>query len=183
MSLTVEYNPAAADVYHLKLALHRAAFRHPLLRTMLAGGAAMAVGGAMMASVGSAAWWTLALAGAALGATAWLATRITAPTPAKVGREFRGVAGMREPFRVEVDDAALRYEHGPYRSRVGWPAFATLLETDHHLIITEKRGPGALAYGLAKRELDRTGGGTAAWRAFLVQQVRAGGGRVRTRRG
>ena len=183
MSLTVEYNPTPDDVYHLKLALHRAAFRHPLLRTMLAGGAAMAVGGAMMASVGSSAWWTLSLAGTAFGLTAWLATRITAPTPAKVERDYRGVAWMRESFRVEVDEAALRYEHGPYRSRADWPAFATLLETDHHLIVTEKRGPGALAYGLAKRELDRTPGGTAAWRDFLAHQVRGARGRVRTRRG
>jgi hypothetical protein len=181
MTLAIEYNPTAEDAYHLKLALHRAAFRHPLLRTMLAGGAAMAVGGAMMASIGSPAWWTLALAGTVLGLTAWLATRITAPTQAKVEREFRGVAWLREPFRVEVDDAALRYEHGPYRSRAGWQACAALLETDHHLIVTEKRGPGALAYGLAKRELDRTPGGTAAWREFLAQQIRAAGGRVRTR--
>ena len=172
-AMTVSYEPTVDDVLHLQRALHRRARRHPLLWTVLLGGVVMAAGGAMMASVASAAWWMLALAGAAFSATAWLATCLNPPTRARVERDYAARAWLRDAFTVEVDGDGLRYAHGPYRARAGWPAFTKLIETDHHLILLERRAPGALAYGLAKRELDRTPGGTAAWRTFLKTRLRA----------
>ena len=173
MSMRISYQPTLEDVLQLQEALHRRARRHPLLWMVLLGGVAIAAGGAMMASVASAAWWMLALAGAAFAATAWAAARLNAPTRAKVERDYAARAWLREPFTVEVDGDGVRYEHGPYRARAAWPAFTKLLETDHHLILLERRAPGALAYGLAKRELDKTPGGTAAWRQFLRSSLRA----------
>ena len=178
--MKVEYTPTIDDVFRLKRALHRHGRRHPLLYTMLAGGVTVAVGGAMMASIGSAAWWALAFAGAVFAAVAWAASMVNAPTLSQIEKEFAARAWMRDPFRVEIDAEGLRYEHGPYRSRAAWPAFTHLLETDHHLILTERRGPGALAYGLAKRELAKYGG-VASWRDHLSAQIHTGGGRVRTR--
>ena len=172
MTMTIEYRPTLEDVFRLKQALHRRASANAMLRTVLAGGCAVFAGGAMMASIGSAAWWLLALAGAAFTATAWAATRIHMPTLARVERDYSARAWLRDPFRVEVGAEGLRYEHGPYRSRAAWPAFAKVIETDHHLILLERRAPGGLAYGLAKRELDKTPGGTAAWRDFLASALR-----------
>ena len=176
MSMTVTYQPTLDDVLRLQQALHRRARRHPLLWMVLLGGVALAAGGAMMASVASAAWGMLTLAGAAFAATAWMAARLNAPTRAKVERDYAARAWLREPFTVEVDAEGVRYAHGPYRARAAWPAFTKLLETDHHLILLERRAPGALAYGLAKRELDRTPGGTVAWREFLTKSLRAARG-------
>jgi hypothetical protein len=172
MSMTFEYTPTADDIYRLKLALHRQSLRHPLLYTMLAGGTLIVIGGAMMASIASPAWWTVSFVGAAFTAAVWLAPRLTAPTAEQVEAQFRAFAWMRDPFRIEVDEAGLRYEHGPYSARAAWTAFTGLLDAEHHLILTEHRGPGALAYGLVKRDLDRTAGGTAAWRQFLSQKLR-----------
>ena len=173
MSMTIRYQPTADDVLHLRQALHRRARRHPLLWMVLLGGVSLAAGGGMMASIASPAWWILALAGVAFAGTAWLAARAGAPARAKVERDYAARAWLRDSFTVEVDGDGLRYVHGPYRSRAAWPAFAKLIETDHHLILLERRAPGALAYGLAKRELDQTPGGTAAWRRFLTSRLRS----------
>jgi hypothetical protein len=170
--MTIEYQPTLEDVFRLKQALHRRASRNPMLWTVFLGGCAVFAGGAMMASIGSAVWWLIALAGAAFTATAWAATRIHMPTRARVEREYAARAWLRDPFRVEVDADGLRYEHGPCCSRAAWPAFTKLVETDHHLILLERRAPGGLAYGLAKRELDKTPGGTAAWREVLGSALR-----------
>jgi hypothetical protein len=171
--MKVVYQPTVEDVFRLKQALHRRAARHPLLWTVFVGGCLILVGGATMASIGSAGWWLLALPGAAFAATAYAATRINAPTLAKVERDYAARAWVREPFRVEVDSEGLRYEHGPYSARAAWSAFSNLVETDHHLILCQRRSPGALAYGLAKRELERTPGGTAAWEQFISNALRA----------
>jgi hypothetical protein len=172
--MTVEYRPTLEDVFRLKQALHRRVTRHPLLWTVFAGGCLIFIGGAMMASIGSAGWWLLALPGAAFAATAYAATRVNAPTLAKVEQEYAARAWVREPFRVEADADGLRYEHGPYRARAAWPAFSRVIETDHHLILCQRRSPGALAYGLAKRELERTPGGVVGWRRFIDDAVRKG---------
>ena len=170
--MTIEYLPTLEDVFRLKQALYRRAAGHPLLWTILLGGACIALGGALMALTASAVWWLLCFAAAAFAATAWLATRINAPTLADVEQEYAARAWLREPFRVEVTPDGLRYEHGPFRSTAAWPIFTGLLETEHHLILTERRAPGALAYGLSKRELDQTPGGTTAWREFLNENLR-----------
>lgn len=170
--MTIEYPPTLDDVFRVKQALHRRAARHPLRWTILLGGVAIAAGGVMMASVASAFWWLPAFAGVAFAATAWLAARINAPTFAKVEQEYAARAWLREPFRVEVDSEGLRHEHGPYRSKAAWAAFTGLLETDYHLILLERPAPGALAYGLSKRALDQSPGGTAAWREFLTSNLR-----------
>ena len=162
--MILDYAATPDDVFRLKRALHRTACRHPLMGTILLGGAAIAAGGAMMACTASAVWWLLCFAGVAFAATAWYAVKVNQPTAAKVEREYAHRAWLREPFRVEIGPDGLRYEHGPFRSQAAWPALAGLVETDHHLILTERRAPGALAYGLAKRELEKTPGGTAAWR-------------------
>jgi len=170
--MTVEYQPTLDDVLFLKQALHRRAAKHPLLWTVFVGGCLIFAGGATMASIGSAGWWLLALPGAAFAATAYAATRINAPTRPKVERDYAARAWLREPFRVEIDANGLRYEHGPYSSCAAWPAFHKLIETDHHLILCQRRSPGALAYGLSKRELERTSGGVAGWRSFIATALR-----------
>jgi hypothetical protein len=169
--MTVEYSPTLDDVFRLKQALHRRAARHPLPWCVIVGGCLILLGGGMMASIGSAAWWLLALPGAAFAATAYAATRLNAPAREKVEREYAARAWLREPLRVEVDADGLRYEHGPFRSRAAWGAFAKLVETDHHLILCQRRGPGALACGLPRRELDRTPRGAAGWRESISVAV------------
>jgi hypothetical protein len=170
--MTVEYQPTVEDVFRLKQALHRRATRNPLVWTVFLGGCLMFAGGGMMASIGSAAWWLLALPGASFAATAYAATRINAPTRGKVEQEYAARAWLRDSFRVEAGADGLRYEHGPYSARIAWPAFSRLLETDHHLILCQRRSPGALAFGLAKRELDRTPGGVKGWREFINTSLR-----------
>jgi len=98
---------------------------------------------------------------------------MNAPTRVKVEKEYAAHAWLRDPFRVEVDADGLRYEHGPYLARIAWPALSNLLETDHHLILCQRRSPGALAFGLAKRELDRTPGGVDAWRELMTTSLRS----------
>jgi len=171
--MKVVYQPTVEDVFRLKQALHRRVARHPLLWTVFTGGCLIFIGGAMMASIGSAGWWLLALPGVAFAATAYAATRVNAPTPSKVEQEYAARAWVREPFRVEVDADGLCYEHGPYSARAAWSAFSRLVETDHHLILCQRRSPGALAYGLAKRELERTPGGVAAWKDLLSSSLKA----------
>ena len=173
--MTTEYQPTVEDVFRLKQALHRRVTRSPLLWTVFLGGCLIFAGGAMMAAIGSAAWWLLALLGAAFAATAYAATRINAPTRVKVEKEYAARAWLRDSFRVELGADGLRYEHGPYRARVAWPAFSKLLETDHHLILCQQRSPGALAFGLAKRELGRSPGGVAAWRELIRTSLRSAG--------
>lgn len=173
--MTVEYQPTVEDVFRLKQALHHHATRNPLVWTVFLGGCLIVAGGAMMASIGSAAWWLLALPGAAFAATAYAAARVNAPTRGNVEKEYAARVWLRESFRVEVDADGLRYEHGPYRARIAWPAFSKLVETDHHLILCQRRSPGALAFGLAKRELDHTPGGTNGWREFVFGAIRQAG--------
>jgi hypothetical protein len=173
--MKVVYQPTVEDVLLLKQALHRRVARHPLLWTVFVGGCLIFVGGAMMASIGSAGWWLLALPGVAFAATAYAATRLHAPSLAKVEREYAARAWVREPSCVEVDAEGLRYEHGPYSARAAWSAFSKLVETDHHLILCQRRSPGALAYGLAKRELEQTPGGVAAWKEFLTSSLKTSG--------
>ena len=171
--MTLDYRPTPDDVFRLKQALFRRAAGHPLRWTILAGGVAVALGGSMMACTASAVWWLLAAAGAAFAAAAWAAARINRPALAKVEREYAARAWLRDPFRLEARPDGIRYEHGPFRSEAAWSCFAGLLETDHHLILVERPAPGALAYGLSRRELDKTPGGAAAWREFLAAQLRA----------
>lgn len=171
--MTLEYQPTIDDVLRLKRALHSRARRHPLFWMIFIGGCTLAIGGAMMASVASPAWWLLTFAGGAFAAAAWVATLFNAPTPVRVEEEYATSAWLREPFRVEIDADGLHYQHGPYRSRAAWSAFTKLIETDHHLILLERRAPGALAYGLPKRELDQPPGGAATWREFLTSKLRA----------
>jgi hypothetical protein len=174
--MKIEYRPTLDDVFRLKLALHRRAAGHPLRWTILAGGVSIAAGGAMMASIASPVWWALTFAGALFASAAWAAGRINHPTPARVEQEFAARAWLREPFRIQVDDEGIHYEHGPFRSRAAWTVFTGLLETDHHLILLERPAPGALAYGLSKRELDRTPGGAAAWRTRFAARLSAARG-------
>ena len=171
--MTIEYVPTLDDVFRLKQALHRRAVANPLRWSILLGGAGIALGGAMMAVTASHVWWALALGGTAFAAAAWAAGRMNRPTFARVSDEYAARAWLRDPFRVEVDVGGLRYEHGPYRSQVNWSNFTGLLETEHHLILLERRAPGALAYGLAKRELENAPGGAAAWRSFLTSTLAA----------
>ena len=170
--MTLNYHPTLEDVFRLKQALYRRAARHPLRWTILCGGGAIALGGSMMASTASPVWWLVAAGGAAFAAAAWAAARINRPVFANVEQEYAARAWLREPFRVEVSADGLRYEHGPFRSKADWSAFAGMAETADHLVLLERPAPGALAYGLSKRELDKTPGGAAAWREFLTAHLR-----------
>jgi hypothetical protein len=125
----------------------------------------------MMAAAGSALWAGVILFGVMVAAAMWLAYAKIAPTPASVEKEFAGRAWLDSALRVEADDAGVLYEHGPFRARLGWQALAGVFETDHALLLTEKPAPGAMVYGLSKRELNRTPGGAAAWRHFLSERI------------
>jgi hypothetical protein len=167
----VEYIPTLDDVYHLKLALGRRLRRHPLLWVFVLGPVVIAAGAATMAVTGAWLWWGLALFAAGLCGLTWAALRKTGVTRRQVARDYAKRAWLRTPLRIELTDDGVVYEHGPYRSWTKWSAFARLRETDSHLILLEKNGPAALAYGLAKRELERTEG-IAVWREFIAAQFR-----------
>jgi hypothetical protein len=169
--MKLEYVPTADDVFALHVALHARHSRHPLVRMCVAGALCVAAGGAMMAVIGSPMWSVLPLAALVGVGTLWATFRKVAPVRARVEHDIALSAWGRIPYRLDVDADGVRYERGPFRSRAAWSAFERLLETDDLLILLERRGPGALAYGLAKRELDRAGG-SAAWRGFIAGQLK-----------
>ena len=176
--MKVEYTPTVDDVLALKRTLQASVRRHPALIFLAGGPVAVAVGAALMAVAGHPIWWSLTLFGLALSGLTLAASRRNGVTRAQVERDFAALAWLRTTYRVEADETGLRYEHGPYRATANWGAFRELRETDHHFVLMEKRAPGALAYGLAKRELERSGG-VATWRAHLSAHIRTAGGRVR----
>jgi hypothetical protein len=169
--MKIEYTPTIDDVYHLKLALGRPLRRHPMLWVFVLGPVVIAAGATTMALTGAWLWWGLALFATGLSGMTWAALRKTRVTRGQVEREYGQRAWLQTPFRIELTDEGLLYEHGPYRSRSKWSAFARLQETDSHLILLEKNGPAALAYGLAKRELERREG-VPIWSEFIRSQLR-----------
>jgi hypothetical protein len=169
--MKIEYTPTLDDVYQLKSALGQPLRRHPLLWVLVLGPMVVAAGATMMALTGAWLWWGLTLFATGLSGLTWAALRKTQVTPGQVEREYARRAWLQTPFRIELTDEGLLYEHGPYRSKSKWSAFARLQETDSHLILLEKNGPAALAYGLAKRELER-GEGVAVWSEFIRSQLR-----------
>lgn len=170
--MRVEYTPTVEDVYRLKRALYRRARRQPLVAVMALGMTLVAVGGAIMATAGSPVWLSVTALGLTGLAVLALAMKKLTVRREQVEKEYAGRSWVRRAFGVEVDENGLTYAHGPFHSRVGWAAFETVVETDHHLILLEKPGPGALAYGLSKRALD-AGEGVPAWRDFLTRHLRA----------
>jgi hypothetical protein len=166
----VEYTPTVEDVFQLKAALARPLRRHPLLWVFIVGPLLVAAGGAVMAATGAWLWWSLTVLGVGVAGATFVALRKTAFTRQQVEREYAQRAWLHTPFRLELSEKGIVYGHGPFRSECAWQAFAGLLETDHHLILLEKNGPAALAYGMAKRELDRCGG-TDAWRRFIKERL------------
>ena len=169
--MKVEYVPTLDDVYRLKLALGRPLRRHPLLWVFVLGPAIVAAGAALMAVSGAWLWWGLTLFCLGLTGLTWAALRKTATTRQQVEREYGQRAWLQTPFHLELTEQGVSYRHGPFQSRSAWAAFARLQETDSHLILMEKGGPAALAYGLAKRELEKAGG-VVAWREFIAAQLR-----------
>jgi len=178
--MKVEYTPTVDDVVRLREALQSRLRRHPALLALTVAALAFSAGATVMATHGVATWWPLAGLGLALAAIPVAAARKKPVSRARVEHEFAARAWMRMTYRLEVDDAGVTYEHGPYRARSAWPAFRELVETDDHLVLMEKRGPASLAYGLAKREL-AAAGGVNAWRTHLATHVQKAGGRVHTR--
>jgi hypothetical protein len=176
--MKLEYLPTADDVFSLRRALHARRFRHPLMVMVFAGAACTATGGAMMAATGSLVWITLPLAAFVGAGALWASCRRL--DPARPPDERESSPWLRSPYRVEVDADGLRYDRGPFHAVVRWAAFDRLVETPDQLVLLERRGPGAMAYGLAKRELDRAGG-TASWRDFIAGQLRSARRRDRDR--
>jgi len=170
----IEYTPTLDDVYQLKLALGQPLRRHPLLWVLVLGPVIVAVGATMMALTGAWLWWGLTLFATGLSGLTWAALRKTQVTRGQVEREYARRAWLQTPFRIELTDEGVLYEHGPYRSWSKWSAFAKLQESDSHLILLEKKGPAALAYGLAKRELEKHEG-CAVWREFVAANLRRAG--------
>jgi hypothetical protein len=180
--MKLEYVPTADDLLSLRRALHARRFRHPLMVMVFGGTFCIAAGGTMMAATGSLVWVALPLAALAGAGALWLSVRRLAPARPPVGQESN--AWLRSRYCVEVDADGLRYERGPFRAHAAWSAFDRLVETPDQLILLERRGPGAMAYGLVQRELDRAGGG-GAWRDCLAGPLRKasrctddGGGRA-----
>jgi hypothetical protein len=169
--MKVEYVPTIDDVYALKLALGRPLRRHPLLWVFVLAPVVIAAGATLMAVTGAWLWWGLTLFCLSLSGLTSAALRRTATTRRQVEREYAQRAWLQTPYRVELTEDGLSYEHGPFRSRTAWSNFTGLTETDTHLILLEKNGPAALAYGLAKRELEKSGG-AAAWRERINTQIR-----------
>ena len=168
--MKVEYITTADDVFHLKRFLHARVRRHPGVLSLAAGSVLLVVGGTMMAATGPWYWSLIAFGGVALGAVTWSAVRKTCPTRQQVERDYASLAWLRDPYRVEIDDAGVSYAHGPYAARLQWSAFAGLAETDHHLILLEHPSAAAMAYGLSKRELEKAGG-VAAWKDLIRRHV------------
>ena len=164
--MKVEFVPDVDDIFRLRRSDQRRHQRGPLVALFVGTPLVVAAGAATMALTGPPWWWAAAAVAAALSCMTVVAVRKLSVTREQVEKEVGTRPWMRETFRLEVDEARITYEHGPYRARAAWEAFAGLRETDHHLVLEEKRGPAALMYGLPKRELDRAGG-SAVWRAFL----------------
>jgi hypothetical protein len=167
----VEYTPTLDDVYRLKLALAQPLRRRPLLWAFVLAPVVVAAGATLMAVAGAWLWWGLTLVSLGLSGLTWAALRRITVTRKQVEQEYARRAWLATAFRLEADDDGIVYEHGPFRARTAWSAFARLRETDSHLILMERPGPAALAYGLAKRELDR-GEGVSVWREYLTAQLR-----------
>ena len=172
--LKVEYSPTPADGLAVRQCMHRRTLRYPPLVIVLAGCALLVAGGAMMASIGSGLWLALVFFGLLLPALLLLAWRQGTPTLAKVEQDFAIRPWLSEPYRIEVDAEGLRYQHGPFTSRVAWSAFARVIESPEALVLLERPGSGALVYGLSKRELEKTPGGVSAWRDHLSRGIRSG---------
>jgi hypothetical protein len=170
-SMIVQYVPTAEDRLELRRFLHRRLVQHPLVIMLVAGAVCLTAGGAMMASAGSALWAGVMLFGIVLSAAMYLAWAKAAPTPASVEKEFASRVWLDSPYRIEADDAGVVYQHGPFRARLAWQAFNRPVETEHALMLSERPAPGALVYGLSKRELNRTPGGPAAWRQFFAERI------------
>jgi hypothetical protein len=170
--MRIEYTTTPDDVFHLKRFLHGRVRRHPAILSLAAGSILLTLGGTIMAATGSWAWSALAFGGVALGAATWAAVHKSAAARDRVERDYAALAWLRQPYRLELDDAGLSYAHGPFSARLSWSAFARLAETDHHLVLMEHSGPAAMAYGLPKRELDRHGG-AAAWKEFIRRHLPA----------
>jgi hypothetical protein len=167
----IEYTPTIDDVYRLKLALGRPLRRHPLLWVFVLSPIVVAAGATLMAVTGAWLWWGLALFSLGLSGLTWAALRKVAITRRQVEQEYARRAWLQTPYRLELTDEGVSYEHGPFRARSAWSAFSRLQETDSHLVLMEKNGPAALAYGIAKREIDR-GEGVSIWREFITAQLR-----------
>jgi hypothetical protein len=172
-TLAVEYAPTPADALEVRRFMHGRALRHPPLVMVLAGCAAIAAGGAMMGAIGSNIWLALAFFGLALPAMLLLAWVKIAPTAAKLEQEFERRPWLGAPYRIRADEEGVRYEHGPFRATLKWAAFSSVVESEHALVLLEHPSPGALVYGLSKRELERTPGGATAWRELLVRRIRS----------
>jgi uncharacterized protein (DUF58 family) len=171
----IEYTPTLDDVYDLKLALGRRLGRQPLLWVFVLAPLVIAAGATLMAVTGAWLWWGLALFATGLSGLTWAALRKIRVTRPQVEREYARRAWLRTPFRLEVTAEGVLYEHGPFRSRSAWGAFKGIAETESHLILLEKNGPAALAYGLAKRELERTET-TRVWREYITAHMRRAAG-------
>ena len=178
--MKVQYTPTVDDVVGLRRVLQSRLRRHPALFALAIGGGAFTAGAVVMAANGAPIWWPISILGLALAMIPVAVVRQWKVSRVRVEQEYAARAWMRMTYRVEVDDAGVTYEHGPYRARTAWPAFKELVETDDHLVLMEKRGPASLAYGLAKREL-AAAGGVNAWRTHLATHIKQAGGRVRTR--
>lgn len=172
MPLKVEYSPTPADGLEVRRCMHRRALRYPPLVIVFGGCAALVSGGLTMASIGSGVWLALVFFGLLLPALLLLAWRQAAPTLAKVEQDFAIRPWLSAPYRIEADAEGLRYEHGPFTSRVAWSAFAQAIESPEALVLLERPAAGALVYGLSKRELERTPGGVSAWREHLSRGIR-----------
>jgi uncharacterized protein (DUF58 family) len=170
----IEYTPTLDDVYRVKLALGQPLRRHPLLWVFVLAPVVIAAGATLMAVTGAWLWWGLTLFSLGLSGLTWAALRKIKVTRQQVEREYAGRAWLRTPFRLELTEAGVEYEHGPYRSRSAWSAFKGIAETDSHLILLEKNGPAALAYGISKAEIGR-GDGVSVWREFITAQLRRAG--------
>jgi hypothetical protein len=167
----VQYTPTVEDVFRLKQALAGRLRRHPAILSLAIGSVLLVCGGTAMAATGSASWSVLAFGGVALGAVTWVAVRKAGVTREQVEKDFAALAWMHHPYVAEIDDEGLSYEHGPYRARLRWTRLARCVETDHHLVLMEKPGAAAMAYGLAKRELDKADG-TEVWKAVIARHIR-----------
>jgi hypothetical protein len=172
MPLKVEYSPTPADALAVRRCMHRRALRYPPLLIVFGGSVALVAGGFMTASIGSGVWLALVFFGLLLPALLLFAWRQGTPTLANVEQDFAIRPWLSTPYRIEVDAEGVRYEHGPFRSRVAWSAFAEVIESPEALVLLERPAPGALVYGLSKRELEKTPGGVSAWREHLSRAIR-----------
>lgn len=168
--MKVEFVPYVDDIFRLRRSVQRRHQHGPLVALFVGTPLVVAAGAVTMALTGPPLWWTAAAVAAALSCMTLVGVRNLSITREQVEKEFVARPWMREPFRLEADEAGITYEHGPYRARAAWEAFAGLRETDDHLVLEEKRGPAALMYGLPKRELDQAGG-SAVWRTFLSTHI------------